>query len=64
MAGPEIAALADSFSQRNSRMLERASNRAGDHFIAVTDQAPGIDTLPGIKWLDTRTVITGPLAQP
>lgn len=64
MVGPEIAALAGSFCDRNRRFLERASTRTGDHIIAVTDQAPGIDTLPGIQWRETRTVITGPLAAP
>lgn len=64
MVSPEIAKLAHSFCERNRKMLERAANRSDDHFIAVTDQAPGIDTMPGIKWLNTRTVITGPLSQP
>lgn len=63
MAGTEIAQVANTFCERNRKMLERASNRTDDHFIAVTDHAPGIDTLPGIRWQGNRTVITGPLSK-
>jgi hypothetical protein len=34
------------------------------HFIALTENAPGIDTLKGIDWTKTRTYITGPIAKP
>lgn len=34
------------------------------HFIAVTENAPAIDTLKGIDWTKTRTYITGPIAKP
>lgn len=39
-------------------------DRRPKHFVAVTTDAPGIDTLKGIKWQTTRTYITGPVAQP
>lgn len=60
MAEPEIAKEAAAFATRNRGMLERAKNRKG-HFIAITSNAPGINTLPGIQWKETRTVITGPV---
>jgi hypothetical protein len=34
------------------------------HFIALTENAPAIDTLKGISWGKTRTYITGPIAKP
>ncbi len=63
MAGPAIATEAMAFTTRNRELLERAKNRPG-HFIAVTGKAPAIDTLPGIRWQQTRTVITGPVTTP
>lgn len=35
-----------------------------NHFIAFTEKAPGIETYDGIDWQETRTYITGPIAQP
>lgn len=64
MVGPEIARLAESFCERNRKLLETASNRMGGHFIAVTEQAPAIETLRGINWRKTQTVITGRVVQP
>lgn len=60
---PELAREASGFSERNRRMLERAKNRPG-HFVALTGSAPGINTLPGIRWMETRTVITGAVVKP
>lgn len=60
MAGPAIAKEAMAFTTRNRELLERAKKRP-DHFIAVTGRAPAIDTHPGIRWKETRTVITGPV---
>ena len=60
MAEPAIAKEATAFTTRNREILQRAKQRP-NHFIAVTGQAPGIDTLPGIHWKETRTVITGPV---
>ena len=50
---------ANAFADRNRQFLRTAINRPG-HFVAITSQAPGIDTNPGIRWKETRTVITGP----
>ncbi len=58
MVEPELAKRANAFTNRNRQMLNRAKNRPG-HFIALTSSAPAIDTLPGIRWRDTQTVITG-----
>jgi len=58
MAEPAIAKESLQFANRNREMLNRAKKRP-NHFIAVTTQAPAIDTLPGINWKETRTVITG-----
>jgi hypothetical protein len=52
-----------SFSPRHQKALAPLVNREG-HFVAVTTEAPGIETLKGIKWQTTRTYITGPIAQP
>ena len=60
MAEPALAKEANAFAQRNRDILNRAKNRPG-HFVALTGQAPGIDTHPGIHWKETRTVITGPV---
>jgi hypothetical protein len=60
MVMPELAKEANAFSKRNQEIFNRASSRNG-HFVAITDAAPGIDTLPGIHWKETRTVITGPV---
>ncbi len=61
MAEPTLAKEVSAFAARNSQFLARAKNRPG-HFVAVTNQAPGIDTHPGIHWEKTQTVITGPVA--
>ncbi len=63
MADPALADEVNGFTQRNQQILNRAKNRPG-HFIAMTGQAPGIDTNPGIRWKETRTVITGPVVSP
>jgi hypothetical protein len=60
MAEPALAAEANAFTIRNRELLERAKNRPG-HYIAITGQAPGINTHPGMRWKETRTVITGPV---
>jgi hypothetical protein len=58
MVEPELAREAAAFTNRNKQMFNRAKVRPG-HFVALTDSAPAIDTLPGIRWKETRTVITG-----
>ncbi|WAC18118.1 hypothetical protein OVA24_12815 [Luteolibacter sp. SL250] len=60
---PEIDSLQSEFSRRNSMLFERARERK-DHFIAVTAAAPAIETHPGIRWQETRTIITGGIATP
>ncbi len=55
MMGESVA-----FSQRNQALFQSAMNRPG-HFVALTTQAPGIDTSPAIRWKETRTIITGPI---
>ena len=49
------------FTERNRDFLRRVEDRK-DHFIAFTDEAPAIETHPGIDW-KTTTVITGPIAR-
>lgn len=50
------------FSGRNQSALERLSSRPG-HYVAITHSAPGVDTLSSIRWTETTTVLTGPLAR-
>lgn len=52
----EIAA----YSDRNRDILKRVSKRR-NCYVALTGAAPGVPTLPGIRWKETRTVITGPV---
>jgi hypothetical protein len=63
MALPALTAEAKAFSQRNNQFLDLAKNRPG-HFVAITSQAPVLGTHPGIRWKETRTVITGPVVTP
>lgn len=60
MAEPALAKEAMAFTTRNREILQRAKKRP-NHFIALTDQAPAIETHPGIHWQQTQTVITGPV---
>jgi hypothetical protein len=48
----------EAFSERNSRMFNRAIKRPG-HFFAITGKAPAVDTHKSIRWKETHTVITG-----
>jgi hypothetical protein len=63
MALPVLTGETNAFAGRNQQFLKTAAKRPG-HFVAITSQAPGIDTNPGIKWKETRTVITGPIISP
>jgi hypothetical protein len=63
MVDPSLATEINAFAARNKQFLKTATKRPG-HFIAITTQAPGIDTNPGIKWKETHTVITGPIISP
>jgi hypothetical protein len=60
MALPVLTGEANAFAARNHQFLKTAITRPG-HFVAITSQAPGIDTNPGINWKVTHTVITGPV---
>jgi len=60
MADPAITELGNAFTSRNAQLFKSVRDRAG-HFIAVTDNAPAINTHPGVRWEETRTVITGPV---
>lgn len=51
------------FGQRNQILLNRVVTRP-NCFVAITTSAPGVDTFKGIKWKETRTIITGPVAMP
>lgn len=63
MVDPELEKVAKSFAKRNRDFFRITKDRPG-HFIALTDQAPGIETNPAIRWKETRTVITGPVVAP
>lgn len=55
---------ADARSRLSSRLRERFDRVKirENHFIAITDAAPAIASHPSIRWRETRTIITGPLA--
>ena len=63
MAMPVLKQESNAFAERSKQMLERTMKRKG-YYIAFTNQAPGIPTHPGIRWKETRTVITGPVLAP
>ncbi|MFU8892403.1 MAG: hypothetical protein ACNA8L_02135 [Luteolibacter sp.] len=52
----------DWLTARLKEMLDRVKTREG-HFIAISTSAPGIDTHAGVRWTDTRAIISGPLAR-
>ncbi len=62
MVLPELKIESKAFSNRNAALMSAAILRPG-HFIALTDQAPGIATEPSVRWQKTRTIITGPIAR-
>jgi hypothetical protein len=63
MVQPLIQKEISGFASRSGKMLLRSWKRPGC-YVAVTNQAPGIATHPGIRWKETRTVITGPVLAP
>ncbi len=63
MVIPVVQQEAEAFAERSKRMLKRTMTRNG-YYIAFTHQAPAIPTHPGIRWKETRTVITGPVLAP
>jgi hypothetical protein len=58
-----IGEAVDSFTQRPRKAFLSLTKR-DLHFVALTTAAPGIGTFDGIKWQQTRTYITGPVARP
>lgn len=63
MAEPFINDQVRLFAQRGRTQLNRLVKRRG-HYIAVTGDAPGLESHPGIRWQQTTTVITGPVIAP
>ncbi len=63
MAKPALDQQALGFTKRHRTFFNKARNRPG-HFVAITTHAPAIETNPGIRWNETRTLITGPLHNP
>ncbi len=63
MALPALTEEANAFAGRNKQLFRTTMTRHG-HFVATTTHAPGIATNPGIRWKETRTVITGPVVFP
>lgn len=57
-----LAETSDLFGARHRRMLQQVAPRS-DHFIAITTEAPAIETFPSIRWQSTTTVLTGPVAR-
>ena len=63
MVDPILQKEITAFSDRNREFLKHTYQRPGC-YVAITDQAPGIATHTGIRWKETRTVITGPVMVP
>lgn len=61
MVLPILTEQGNLFTERNRSFLKRIQDR-NDRYIAFTEDAPGIDTHPGITW-KTTTIITGPIAR-
>lgn len=56
-----IQDLNKKFTSRNQGFFKRVNERDG-FYVAVTEDAPGIETHPSINW-KTTTVITGPIVR-
>lgn len=61
MIQPILNDLNAKFTYRNEDFLKKVQERKG-HYIAITSEAPGIETHPSIDW-DTTTIITGPIVR-
>lgn len=61
MVQPILNDLDVKFTARNKSFLKKIRERNG-HYIAVTTEAPGIETHPSIDW-KTTTIITGPIVR-
>lgn len=51
------------FSARNRKRLQMTARRTG-HFIATSEDVPGIETLTSLSWKDSHAVITGSVSAP
>ena len=49
------------FTSRNQGFFKKVNERDG-FFVAITEEAPGIETQPSIDW-ETTTIITGPIVR-
>ncbi|MBK1883632.1 hypothetical protein JIN85_14510 [Luteolibacter pohnpeiensis] len=63
MVDPEIQKIAASFEGNLPSTFIRLTKRR-QHYFAVTADAPGIATHSSIRWKQTTTIITGPIATP
>ncbi|MFN5639764.1 MAG: hypothetical protein ACK5AA_09505, partial [Akkermansiaceae bacterium] len=61
MIQPILNDLNLKFTERNKAFFKKVQDRKG-HYIAITEDAPGIDTHSSIDW-DTTTIITGPIVR-
>ncbi len=61
MAQPILNDLNKQFTKRNQSFFKKVQERNG-HYIAITTEAPAIETHPSIDW-ETTTIITGPIAR-
>lgn len=49
--------------ERNGTLLDRAVARGAGHFLARTSQAPALETYARIRWDETDSILTGPVAR-
>lgn len=61
MVQPILNDLNLKFTGRNQSFLKKVQERNG-HYIAITSEAPAIETHPSIDW-KTTTIITGPIVR-
>lgn len=54
-----IADQASKLGDRHRQCLDSATQRPG-HYIAITDQAPALESFDSIRWQSTHTILTGP----
>jgi hypothetical protein len=61
MVQPMLIDLNKQFTNRNQSFFKKVQERNG-HYIAITNEAPAIETHPSIDW-ETTTIITGPIVR-
>jgi hypothetical protein len=47
-------------ARRQQEQLNRASMRT-DHYVAIATDAPAIETFGSIRWVESRSILTGPV---